>query len=472
VSKPTSEQLPFTKESAVVGAVRALVAIAVGVAAARQVSAQQIPLADSVMRLNRAGLWERAEQVARLGLADSSRSLDERCALRFNAITALVKLGAVELASSDLEVLDNQCAESPVTAQQATKLKSMRAALALPALPRTGMDFSSIGRFWHVADLLVKDIEPSDSEWWALLTSTGYRLSLQQVPTTRTDMEIALRPTRRHDFDSLTTIIKDRPDQANRVRHIAGAVTHRAALMRLLDSLTRALPIPEAVAVAAKFLPLHATEHVDPPLVAFAIFRDDGYSLGPQGVVLDLDGAYQHGRTTPFLAHEFHHSYLSALSKIAWPPPNDPAGPLFWALNAMRNEGIADLIDKPHPLAYPGDSLMSRYAARYNEAYARTPQVLRAIDSLLVIAADDSTQLQAIGHGVQTLLPSAGHFNGSYVAREIYETFGVDSLFPGVANQFAFLRTYAAAEKQRGNSPPFSPKAVALLDMLEKRYQK
>jgi hypothetical protein len=137
----------------------------------------------------------------------------------------------------------------------------------------------------------------------------------------------------------------------------------------------------------------------------------------------------------------------------------------------MRNEGIADLIDKPYPLSYPSGSTMSRYAERYNEAYARTPSVIRSIDSALVVAADDSTQLPAVGRRVNELLPSAGHFNGSYVAREIYETFGVDSLFPGIYNHFVFLRMYAAAERKRGNPPPFSAKALALIDELERRYR-
>jgi hypothetical protein len=77
-----------------------------------------------------------------------------------------------------------------------------------------------------------------------------------------------------------------------------------------------------------------------------------------------------------------------------------------------------------------------------------------------------------VGQRVAALLPSNGHYNGSYVAREVYETFGVDSLYPGVASPFALLRTYAAAERKRGNPPPFSPKAIGLLDNLERRYQR
>jgi hypothetical protein len=56
------------------------------------------------------------------------------------------------------------------------------------------------------------------------------------------------------------------------------------------------------------------------------------------------------------------------------------------------------------------------------------------------------------------------------MARTIVETFGVDSLMPGIYNFVAFARMYASAELKRGHAPPFSPKAMAMLDDMEKRY--
>jgi hypothetical protein len=50
------------------------------------------------------------------------------------------------------------------------------------------------------------------------------------------------------------------------------------------------------------------------------------------------------------------------------------------------------------------------------------------------------------------------------------ETVGMDSLYPGVGNAFAFWRAYAEAEVERGNPPPFSPRSVILLNALETRY--
>jgi hypothetical protein len=424
-------------------------------------------LADSVLLLNHAGQYDHAGGVARRGFA-ANPSPDELCALHVGAAYALTKVGVYASAADQLEMVDKDCAQSPVMRQQAADIAQIRRELALPPMPKTGMDFSAIDQFWKVADQLVQDREPSDADWHAMLGTVGYRLSMKVVPTTRSDLEIALRPSRRAEFDSLTKL---QTDQALRLKHLALAFTHRAQIAKLRDSLTRSLPIRDAIAGSAKYLPPHATEGIDPPVVAFAIFRDDAYSLGPEGVVVDLDHMLDNP-LTPLLAHEFHHSFLSRLSKVDRATGDTPDASLLNALFGLRNEGIADLVDKPYPLSYPGNAMMTMYATRYNEAYARTPAVLHSIDSLLAIVADDSTQMRRVGRQIANLLPSNGHYNGSYVAREIYETFGIDSLYPGVANPFALLRTYSAAEVKHGRPAPFSAKAVGVLDAVERKYLK
>jgi hypothetical protein len=448
------------------GAVVAAAAIALGAAGATA-AAQRASLVDSVMKLNRAGQWEQAVNFVQAS-TPRAVSVEERCGLRVGAAWAQARIGSYGSARENLKQIDGECANTAAVRQMAANVKSVREEVDLPPLPTTGLDFSAVDEFWRVAATLANDAEPSDAEWRAMFRAPGYRLSTMVVPTTRSDMEIALRPSRGPEYDSLTT--KD-TDLANRLRHLRRAVSDRAELAHCRDSIAGALPVKEAVTLAAKFLPPRGTEAMPPPLVTFAIFRDDAYSLGPTGVAVDLDHVCVEGGLTLLLAHEFHHSYLSNLSTIARPSFDQPDAMIVNALMAARNEGIADLIDKPYPLAYPNSAIMSAYAKRYNDAYARTPAVIHSIDSALVIAADDSTKLREVGRRVQALLPSSGHYNGSYLARAIYETFGVDSLYPGVSNQFAFLRTYAAAERQRGNPPPFSAKAVELLDRLEAEYR-
>lgn len=424
-----------------------------------------IPSADSASKLNRAGHWHDALMVARLRMP--AAAADEKCSLRIDILESMERMGWLEGAASEFKTFDPQCGQTAPVRARAAEVARIRSEVSLPALPTTGLDFSAVDEFWRIADQLTKDAEPSEADWLRMASSVGYRLSLQLVPTTRSDLDIALRPSRGAEFDSLT---KRETDEASRLRHFRSTIANRSALAAYRDSMSRSLPIEKAVATAGRFLPPHATEGKSPPVVAFGLFRDDAYSLGPEGVVVDLDHVFEEGGLEGLLAHEFHHSYLSALSTLR-NPNGDSSAALYFALRNMRNEGIADLIDKPYPLSYPKSAIMSAYAKRYNEAYARTPAVIHSIDSALVVAADDSAKLPAIGRRVAELLPSSGHYNGSYVAREIYETFGADSLYPGVHNFFAFLRTYASAEAKRGNPPPFSPKSVALLDALERKYR-
>ena len=332
-------------------------------------------------------------------------------------------------------------------------------------MPTTGLDFSGVDQFWQIVDLFLANREPTDDQWRALLSTPGYRLDERSIGhTVRRDIELAFSSSRRAEFDSLTTLTND---QASRLQHLRRALGQRAQLVALRDSLPRAFPVEEARRLAQGYLPAGATSLGDPPLVAFAIFRNDAYSQ-EQGVIADLLNVLDKG-LNPMLGHEFHHTYLSrAENRALARDRNTPDGELVQAFRQLRNEGLADLVDKPYPLAWTSE-VRAAYVKRYNEEYARTPATLRAVDSLLAAVAVDSTQLPAAGARALQLFWSGGHPNGAYMARTIVETFGVDSLFPAVHNPVAFLRTFAAAERKRGNPPPFSPAAMRTIDALERR---
>jgi len=430
-------------------------------------SAQATPLADSVMKLEQAGLWDRASRFAQSSYATTT-SPDEQCALLVRAADAMTHTGRLDPAGQQLDSFDRQCRAIASAARYASTVAALRRDVSLPPLPVTGLDFSGVDQFWRIADILTKDVEPTDAQWRSLFSSAGYRIAMRVVSTTKSDLEIALRPSKRALFDSLLSRMTH--TDSSKLRHLAAAVTHRAELARYRDSVAGALPVQQAIVLASRFLPPHATDGEAPPLVAFALFAPDAYSVGQQALVIDLDHLYLGGGLTELLAHEFHHSYVARLSKGRFPASDDPSVALLRALASARNEGIADLIDKPHPFSVRPGSELEFYAKNYNEGYARTPQVIHSIDSALVVAADDSIKLRDVGRRVRQLLPAGGHFNGAYMAREIYETFGVDSLYPAESNLFAFWRTYAEAEAKRGNPPPYSPKAVALLGALERKY--
>ena len=351
------------------------------------------------------------------------------------------------------------------------------AAMLAPAVPAqaaiartrvmqtTGLDFSAVDQFWKIVDILSTDAEPTEEQWRALLSAPGYRLAETNLgPVLRRDLELTFRPSLHADFARLAA---DSNDHALRLAHLALAGRERRALVALRNSLARGTPIADAVARAARLLPPGATSQSSPPLVAFAVFTDDAYSL-PQGVVIDLLYA-ERAPLIAVLAHEFHHTYVNRLNRPVPPGPPSPDAALRDAFYNTRNEGIADQIDKPYPFASPIPAMAS-YAARYNAEYARTRETLRQFDSLVSAIADDPRKMGDLGMSAQMLLWSNGHPNGAFIAREIIETFGVDSLFPGIRDPAAFFRTYAAAERVHARPSPFSAKTWRVVDALEAKY--
>jgi hypothetical protein len=421
---------------------------------------------DSVLALNRVGKWDLAGQLAGKSLA-AAKSPDEKCALLFNGLYAATRLGKDTTAPRSLKTFDDECAATATAKQYATAIADLRRELELPVMPTTGVDWSGVDEFWRMVDTLTRGIKPSPAQWRALLFTPGYRIAAISSPNIQQQIDLSFNPARRAERDSL---LKKSSQDSAAVAHLLDAVAHRAELTRFQATVAPSAPdtIRTAMQNARKFIPAGARTSGDPPLVTFTLFAQDGFSQAP-GVVLDLLQVYDNG-FTDFLSHEFNHSLSAQLNRTATPPGANDAR-LYGAIRSLRNEGIADMIDKTYPLraSSPG---MQWYADGYNAAYQKTPAALHTLDSLLVAVGKDSTVAADAGTRAQRLLPYASHPNGAYIARTILETFGKDSLMVGVYSPFAYIRAYRAAEVRRGNPDPFSPQAIAVLDAMERRYAK
>jgi hypothetical protein len=80
------------------------------------------------------------------------------------------------------------------------------------------------------------------------------------------------------------------------------------------------------------------------------------------------------------LAHEMHHAFVER----HWPAP-EPADPsverVFHALDQLRLEGTADLVDKPR---FSEGAFLEAYRTAYHAAYDRSVDILSRFSSLLV----------------------------------------------------------------------------------------
>jgi hypothetical protein len=409
-------------------------------------------------------LFAQATQLAIRGVSETP-SNDERCGLMFSAMFALTRQGQIDVAREQFRTYDQQCTPLASAAQYANDLDILRIEWSMPPIPRTGSDFSSLDRFWTIVDTLSRDIEPSSHLWRGLLSRPGYRMVLRENDGLERQIDIAFRPRRRAERDSLT---HSASRDSTVISHLIDAGNQRSELQSMQTRLEQTLPdsIAAAVRNASLYLPPAATNRHPPSFVGFALFDNDSLEQD-EGLILDLLQTRSINLTS-VLSHEFYRRYTTVLAPEA-SPPDQTDGPLYRVVRQLRNEGVADMIDTPYPLK-PRSAAETSYAAGYNAAYARTPVVLRSLDSLLAAAYDQPMARADIGAQAQALMVDDSRPNGAYMAREVLETFGRDSLVSAAYNPFRFVRIFTAAEQKRGNPPPFSAKAVAMLDLMEKRW--
>ena len=434
------------------------------VSAASVAMAQTRPMSDSVMALNRAGKWEQAGQLASASLR-SAPNVEERCALFIGGLYASARMLQFANGPGQLKSFDDMCANTMVAKQYARDIEQIRRDFDLPPMPSGGIDWSAVDQFWMAVDTLSRDIEPSPAQWHAMLTTPGYRIAMISHPTIAHLIEIALKPSRRAERDS---VLRRSSEDSATVSHLMTVVAARAELARYRAALEPVVPDTIAIAVknASRFLSAGAVDH-PPPLVTFTVFTSDGYAQAP-GIVIDLQHARENG-LTDFLSHELHHEFGSRLDRTIG--GSTPDGRLYGVIRQLKNEGIADMLDKAqHPLVTPPS--MKVYADGYNAAYDRTPAALKVLDSLLAGAGTDSAKLVAAGTRAARLLPYGSHPNGAFMAHTILDVFGRDSLVATVPSAFAFIRMYEAAEAKRGNPPVFSAASLATLSAMETRHLK
>jgi hypothetical protein len=338
-----------------------------------------------------------------------------------------------------------------------------------PALPETGVDFTGVDQFYRIADLFAKGIEPTEAQWSALLDTPGYRLVANERENFRAQIELALSPSLRVQRDS---VLGRDNDQSRTIKHLSRAVAERTRVLAAVAALRTSMrdSIARAKPRTARYLPAGAIDRFPTPLIAYAVFGDDGFAE-EEGILLDPLYIADNGAVT-LLSHEFHHSYTLMLTGQAemdrlLAMRSRPDMPLYMAIMHLRNEGLADQIDKPYPLDVQSPS-MAWYETGYNKAYAETPRTLQSFDSLLAAFADHPSV--AISSRAPQLFWSNGHPNGAYMARTVSETFGIDSLMPAVADPLALIRVYREALAKHGQRDPFSAKAIAVLDSLHAVY--
>jgi len=348
-------------------------------------------------------------------------------------------------------------ADRPATADRAPREEARSAAI----------DVTALEPFWQIVDTLSADREPSPELWEALLSTPGY-LALTEsefVPSYFVEsFRLVYMPSL---VDSLAVALED-ASGSRRLRHYLQVAERRTELTAFSEELTSSDRAREPARLAAEWLPGAEPEHPAP--IALVVFDLDARGYDP--IAVDLLAAKELD-LLPFLAHESHHWYRNDRAAVDWDDVPPPDADLLWTLYQVQGEGLADQIDKRPWLEgkAPVPTARESYARDYLEALARTPGILRELDSLLLErgTTTDPERMAAIGARAAEIVPMSGHPTGYFMARTILDTLGHDRLVQDVANPVAFFRAYDEAARASGQ-PGLSEGALLGLDRLEPAF--
>ena len=277
--------------------------------------------------------------------------------------------------------------------------------LAVPKVgaQKTGFDFSGIDQFWKIAEILERDLEPSETEWSDLFQTPGYRELMRRESSFNED-----------SFkNSFRRVFKPSESQAlgkalekgtnRRLAHYAGVKFRRGDLKAFQERLVTGDFMEAALKKARDYLPQGAMDDRPEPPVSFIFFDPDGRGYVP--IIIDLAYAYDKDKTdslVDFLAHEIHHYYRNR--NTDYDEGNIQVGHAEFvnSLNQLQIEGIADQIDKHERFFLAENPDDSDYAKQYRKHVEDSPRILDRVNAVLEEMADNPARVPVLASKLYT----------------------------------------------------------------------
>lgn len=320
-------------------------------------------------------------------------------------------------------------------------------------------------RYWELTDALRQDKPLTDAAWQELLALPANKIYVpgvfpeEALKRYRKAIEVVYMP--RHD--SLLqaklkakvwyyVLVNDYKQREPMFKTYVQQVAQRPSYLETMYT------------YAYAYLPKRAHTKVTDLHLYYTALGNDASSRD-EGIVFSLNSAIEWNKPKAGIleAHEMHHQLR--------PRPNFSSAseqdkPLLWALDAVQNEGIADLIDKT-PLVQSPDS-----ADIQSWLLAPAPTVVQRLDSVLQVGAKMGNSALPVRKFYQRLYNgTAGHLPGFYMARIIEKQGYTPQMLATIDNPMAFFALYQkAASKDKTHPPLFAKASMAYLKKLEKQH--
>lgn len=318
------------------------------------------------------------------------------------------------------------------------------------------ISLTSVDIFMAVADSVSHGHDVSDSTWHVLTNSEGYVMSgwNKRPSLVRNAMLVAFHPD---SISARDTLIHSNIPMNDARFHTSLIVSnyidmqgHWSELQKFRTSYDYASIEAQARMVFKAFMPDAVDSLLTFPKIGF-ICGDPECRSKRSGISLDFNYFYKHPQDgVKTLAHEMFHTYREHFED--WDRYDTIPALIF--INAIQNEGIADLIDKDKSydpvvefsqMGYP-----AAIAQLYNDAVASTSAQMALLDSLTICYAAQQISRDEFRQQTQAIFPLGGHPNGRYITNLIVAHGHRDVLLNTFASPTEFIKLYNAIAAAEG----------------------
>lgn len=334
------------------------------------------------------------------------------------------------------------------------------------------VDLTSLNAFWKITDRLKQGDTLTREEWKNFLQLEGNKVYIENQAFSGQFLE-SYRKTLQFVYnpDNATRLKKMMEDKLNNwmAYKINQYKDHEQVLKAYAAQLQEPAYLDSIYRKCWEWLPKRLQVKT-PETKIFIIGIDNDALVDRNGIVFTLWNVYNQDKLKYGIvgAHELHHILRRQRSLKAAIPSDEG---ILYALQAVLNEGSADMIDKKYSFD-PSTKIVYEY--HFEEFLLNRPDsIVRQLDTAMqLMAKTNGTIFRTVKQYRKLMNYSSGHNPGYYMANIVVRNGLRKQLIANIQNPFKFIYLYNKAAKKDKNHPPlFSKAAIDFCKHLERRYR-
>ena len=336
-------------------------------------------------------------------------------------------------------------------------------------------DLTSVDKFFKVAAILKEGKEVSVEQWNEFDNSSGYKeLRQNSMNIIKSMIHVAFGKENFAEKDSILSITQDEMDKNPTMLikkltlvNYLDINDNYESLKSFRENYNFNALVEKAIQRLFSFLEktLDSTFEFKP--VNFFLISLDGL-VGENGICIDLNLIYKktEEQRVDFLAHEFFHNYRGKHVNFDYYKHD-----IAYAIDAIQDEGIADLIDKSagYQKYFTDMGELPEMIELWVRLYNQAQEDLERLQNLSIRYAKNEISKNDMGDEIVDFFRFNGHPIGFFMANQIVSAGYRSEMLKTFYNPYEFYRLYnKAAEKQ--NLFQLSNEFMAYLKSLTEEY--